>query len=310
MFKRDIFGDKAVATFSEAVNLYLDNGGSDRFLLKILDEIGLLRLHDINYKTILSLTKKLYPTAKPATINRQLITPIGAVFKAGHLAGLCDLQLFRKLKVSSKRLRWLTPAEAEKLIVAAQGEGHLQHMIFALLGSGMRTGEMLSMPPKELHLESKQAFLPYTKNGHSRMVEFPNRSIAALSTLDTLEFAEIPIFRTPKGRPYIMRDNGGGQIQAAFNKARKAAGLGSDVTPHTLRHTWATWFYAQTKDFVRLRSLGGWRDVNTVMVYTKLAPRSLPDDLIKFGWNFNLNDSELEISENPTDQEWNNENKT
>ena len=79
----------------------------------------------------------------------------------------------------------------------------------------------------------------------------------------------------------------GGQIQAAFNKARDAANLGTDVTPHTLRHTWATWFYSQTKDFVRLRTLGGWRSVETVMVYTKLAPRTLPGDLTNFGWDFN-----------------------
>lgn len=290
MFERDIFGAKAVATFSEGVNLYLDKGKDGRFLIKILDEIGTMRLHDIDHNTIKSLTAKLYPTAAPATINRQLISPISAVIRASHKIGLCDLKIFEKLTVGKGRLRWLQPFEAEKLLSAAQGMGHLQHIIYTLLGTGMRTGEALSLLPKDLHLESGQAFLPFTKNGDPRMVELPRRSIAALTTIDTLEFAETPLFRTPKGRPYVMRQNGGGQIQAAFNKARAAAGLGPDVTPHTLRHTWATWFYAQTTDFVRLRALGGWKSVETVMVYTKLAPRTLAGELSDLGWDYSLQD--------------------
>ena len=210
MFERDIFGAKAVATFAEGVNLYLDKGKDGRFLLKLVNEIGHMRLHDIDHTTILNLSKKLYPDAKPATINRQLITPIGAVIRASHKVGLCDLKVFEKLSVGKGRLRWLQPYEAEKLLEATQGMGHLQHIIYNLLGSGMRTGEALSLTPKDIHLDSGEAFLPYTKNGHARMVEYPRKTIAALSTLNTLDYPETPLFRTPKGMPYIIRANGGG----------------------------------------------------------------------------------------------------
>ena len=60
--------------------------------------------------------------------------------------------------------------------------------------------------------------------------------------------ASEPAFLTPDGQPYVARENGGGQMAGAFNKIRDAAGLGEDVVPYTLRytlrHTWATWFYA------------------------------------------------------------------
>lgn len=312
MFQRSVFGAKSVATFAEGVNVYLDGGGSNRFLLKILDHIGPTRLCDIDHNTLKNLRLLIYPKAQNSTVNRQLITPISAVIMAAHKVGLCDMRVFPKLPSNKKRLRWLTPKEADNLIEAAQGQGYLQYIIYMLLGSGMRTGEALSLLPKDLFLETGEAFLPYTKNGDSRMVEYPRKTLAALSTLETLEYPNEPLFRTPKGLPYVMRDSGGGQIQAAFNKARNAAGLGPDVTPHTLRHTWATWYYAATKDFIRLKELGGWRKPDTVFVYTKLAPKSLAQDLLKHGWDFteqiNAENENENIEENVPDAELTQEN--
>ena len=93
-------------------------------------------------------------------------------------------------------------------------------------------------------------------------------------------------FRTHKGQPYELRDNTGGAIKTSFNKARDRAKLGSDVTPHVLRHTWATWFYSQTGDFGRLLDLGGWADAETANIYRKIAPDDLGDRLLKSGWDF------------------------
>lgn len=72
----------------------------------------------------------------------------------------------------------------------------------------------------------------------------------------------------------------------AFNRAREAAGLGEDVTPHALRHTWATWFYAAHKDLPALMANGGWVSVTMAMRYTKLAPADLPAQLEAHGWRF------------------------
>ena len=83
-----------------------------------------------------------------------------------------------------------------------------------------------------------------------------------------------------------MRAQGGGQIAAGFNKARASAGLGRDVTPHTCRHTWATWHFAVQKDFVRLMVEGGWSKADMALRYTKLAPLDLANQLADFGWHF------------------------
>lgn len=75
-------------------------------------------------------------------------------------------------------------------------------------------------------------------------------------------------------------------MQTSFNAARDAAGLGREVTPHVLRHTWATWFYAQTKDFGGLMDLGGWAKADMANRYRKIAPDDLAARLRRIGWEF------------------------
>ncbi|WP_158263655.1 tyrosine-type recombinase/integrase [Aliiruegeria haliotis] len=72
----------------------------------------------------------------------------------------------------------------------------------------------------------------------------------------------------------------------AFNKIRRAAGLVNDVVPYTLRHTWATWFYAQTKDWGDLLDQGGWNRSDTANRYRKIAPADLGNRLLAHGWDY------------------------
>jgi len=36
---------------------------------------------------------------------------------------------------------------------------------------------------------------------------------------------------------------------------------------HDLRHTWATWHYAEHRDLIRLQRLGGWKTLSMVTRY-------------------------------------------
>src|SRR3546814_8162454 len=61
----------------------------------------------------------------------------------------------------------------------------------------------------------------------------------------------------------------GGQIKTAWNGACRRAELGDTIegkfkkwfTPHDLRDTWASWFYALSKDALLLKDEGGWSDL-------------------------------------------------
>lgn len=118
--------------------------------------------------------------------------------------------------------------------------------------------------------------------GTARWVRVPERAVGLIGKLPEVGRG----FLTPYGQPIVVERGRGGQMQASFNAARDAAGLGPDVVPYTLRHTWATWFYAQTRDFGTLMDLGGWTKADTANHYRKLAPADLGSRLLAHGWDF------------------------
>ena len=198
---------------------------------------------------------------------------------------------------AQRRIRWLTPEEAERLIEGARrvdeeraaGPAMCERLVLMLLGTGCRTGELVNLMWGNVNLKTAEAFIADPKNGVSRWAAIERARALAHLAADAGEGA---VMLTPKGQPYRIRDNNsGGQFAVIFNKAREYAGLESDgprrVTPHVLRHTWATWFYAASgHNLVALQRNGGWEDSRTAMLYTKLAPADLSTRLRAHGWSF------------------------
>lgn len=283
MLERASLGRKATATFAEAALNYMNSGGETRFLTPILHHFGAgTKLTEIDNSAINAAAARLYAGAKPATINRQLITPIAAILRMAAEDGLCNPTILRRRKVKEKKTRWLTPEEFE--IFAAALPTHMVPTIGFMIGTGARVRETLTLSASTLYLTNRQALLSDTKNDQPRMVRFPQRSADMIQSRDISEAGVV--FRTGRGVPYVIRDNTGGQIKRGFDKARDAAKLGSDVTPHTIRHTWATWFYAQTRDFGELLDLGGWSKADVANIYRKIAPDDLAERLLAHGWDF------------------------
>ncbi len=279
---RATLGRRATVTFAEAALAYMDAGGEARFLDPILAALGPdFLLADLHNDTLGDLARAIYPTAAPATVQRQLVAPCSAVYNAAAANGLADPRKFQNRGADNKRLRWLTPAEAEALLAAA--DPHALPILAALLGSGARVSEILAVEARHFHVETGEIWVPDTKNGHPRMIELAPRALRLVLASNPPEAGRV--FLTPKGRPYIIGDNRGGQIKGAMDKAAAAAGL-EGITPHVLRHTWATWYYAATHDFGGLLDKGGWRKSDMANRYRKAAPRTLARDLLAAGWDF------------------------
>ncbi len=277
--------------FWKAAKGYVDAGGEARFLPRLIKHFGEHTLiEEIGEPEIASAAVSLYPGRAPDTIRRQVRVPITAVIRwtKGER---------RRPSTDNKRVRWLTPEEAEALLTAAaclhaprgkQPEPYTLAKIAFLLGSGCRAGECFVANVDDWNAETRQLWIPAVEAGAgktrnaARWVKLPKRTVELMG--------DIPrsgrMFRTPFGKEIKVTGKGGGQMQTAFNKAREAAGLGEDVTPHVLRHTWATWFYAQTRDFGTLMDQGGWAQADMANRYRKLAPDDLAERLLSHGWDF------------------------
>jgi len=102
-------------------------------------------------------------------------------------------------------------------------------------------------------------------------------------TLANLPHRDENVIRRDDGKPYADRHReGGGQIKTAWKATLRRARLDPELTPHDLRHTWATWHYAVHKDLLLLKVEGDWSSVTLVERYAHLMPAGYADAIQQF----------------------------
>ena len=255
--ERGAFARPGEKTFLDAAADYMAHTGNDRFLEPIVNSIGERPLREVDQDLIDQTAIKLYPSATPATRNRQVHTPISAVL---HHAGV-DLRLRRpKGWRGNRRVHWLTPDQAFRVFEAADKEDAEFGVFVRVLNyTGARLGEALSLTVDQVDLARQSVYCPTTKNGEPRNIHLPPVLVEALADLVKVDRAGQRLFRFIKcGRLYKLL------------KTVKTA-TGPDVafvTFHTFRHTWATWMrqYAGA-DLQSLIGTGAWRDKASVERY-------------------------------------------
>jgi integrase len=274
-----VYGKRATSTFLEAAVSYME-GGETRFVERLLAYFGPRPLSSINQTAMDRAAKAMFPNGTPATVNRQLFTPVSAILNHAARRGLCDAPRFQRPKQPKGRIRWLTEDDAERLIDAASPQ--LRPLIIFLLMTGARLGEALGLDWRDVDLSRAHVSFLDTKNGESRGVPLHDRVIDALTALP---HRSGHVFRKPDGKPYpsTATKGGGGQIKTAFAGACKRAGI-SDLSPHDLRHTWATWHYALNRDMGALMKLGGWKSERMVLRYAHVNTENLKSTIDRMPW--------------------------
>lgn len=313
LYRAAVHGTRPPVAWEAACASYLDahppRPTQAAALLRITQALGRAWIGDIDQATVDRLCAAVCrPDAAPATKLRQVIGPVRAVLMHAARRGWCDPPLLEVPDgaTGSRRTRWLTPEEFHRLQAAAAP--HLRPLLVFLVCTGARLGEALALDWRQMDLRHARALLPETKgSADGRPVERPvDLPPAAIAALATLAHREGRVFRPPAitrrkvviRQPLAYRDTegtGGGQIATAWNAACRRAGLVRDsgkrdaegrpvmvpdATPHTLRHTWASWRYAVHRDPFRLREEGGWSSVSLVERYAKLVPPGLVADIL------------------------------
>jgi len=259
-----VFGQRGRTSFAEACAGYLEHARDARFVGALLDHFQTTPLSAIDQAAADRAARALYPGRKPATLARQLYTPLTAILRHAAASGLCDPPSFRKPRLPPGKTRWLTHDEAERLIAACdKGLRHLRPLVMLMLYTGARAGEALSLDWRDVDLARAHVVFRETKNGETRGVPLHPRLVEALAGL---KHRAGRVFRNRLGRPYALVEGGGSPIAAAFASAASRARV-TPLTPHDLRHTWATWHYQANRDLTALQRLGGWKTPSMVFRY-------------------------------------------
>ncbi|KIE42304.1 tyrosine-type recombinase/integrase [Geobacter anodireducens] len=182
-------------------------------------------------------------------------------------------RLPRKLPV------FLTTAEKKRLLKELKGRTDFsalrdRAMIEVLLGTGIRLGELAALDMDDIDLDAKH--LRVRAKGNVPQVKFIKTD---LRTLLRRYLAE----RRRHGRPQMEalflsnRDGRLCQRQIANRIAHwlRKAGIEKELTPHGLRHTFATHLYGATNDLLVVQRALGHRDVSTTQIYTHLVDGQL-----------------------------------
>src|SRR5215472_1584589 len=186
---------------SEAILSYLDAGarsdGTRQRVRRIAEALGDIDppLHAVDQDLVTRLRDRiLWPNPKPGTVLREVITPLRAVLAHAARRRWCDPPYFEATKPVEARTRFMTPAEASALILAAAD--HLQSLITFLVCTGCRLSESFSLDWRDVRIEDGITIIwaEGTKSGRRRNVNLPPR---AASALRTLQHRSGPVFRTP-----------------------------------------------------------------------------------------------------------------
>lgn len=166
------------------------------------------------------------------------------------------------------RLRYREPEEEAGLLEAAREP--LRSVILIGIHAGLRNqAEALLLAWSDVDL--KRGLLTvqaaYAKNGTNRTVPLNSALRDALARLKETAKGSERVFTSPRsGKP--LRS-----IRNAFELVRQKAGIGEDVTPHTLRHTFASRLAMAGVDPRTIQELGGWKTLALVERYSHLSPR-------------------------------------
>ena len=119
-WERGALGKERPATWGEAMTAYRDSGGSDRFLLPLLDHFGGGKLlTEIGQAEIERAAKAICPNAKPAIRVRCIYGPVIAILR--HAARKAKLPGAVTPDISTPKIDPVPPKWA--------GEGHLEKLL-------------------------------------------------------------------------------------------------------------------------------------------------------------------------------------
>jgi integrase len=177
------------------------------------------------------------------------------------------------------RTRWLTRDEAARLLWGAyRGEGkHVARFIVLGLYTGTRHDALLKLrwlPSTDGGWVDLEHALIY-RRGDGEAESSKRRPPVPISPRLA---AHLRRWKA-EGGTYVVTWNGlpMAKLRRAWHTARKAAGLGPEVTPHILRHTFASWAVQAGHSFAKVAAALGTTEKVIEATYGHMSPDRLRD---------------------------------
>jgi integrase/recombinase XerD len=248
-----------------------------------LDEQGRESPREVEAKHLLSWLSKLSASGVSARTQARKQVAMRGLFKWLRQEGSIPVdpaQGLRLPKAGRKLPELLTREEVVRLIETPGIDTPLglrdTAMLEFMYGTGARVSELVGLKLEQLHLDQGLVML-FGKGNKQRMVPLGDCGLVAVMAY--LEAARprlaagskgkqdrVHVFLGRRGKP-ITRQNFWQRIKAHA----LAAGISRAVSPHKLRHSFATHLLEGGADLRAVQALLGHADISTTQVYTHLS---------------------------------------
>jgi len=177
--------------------------------------------------------------------------------------------------------RAISQEDVEKLLDAASKKDTPRALrdraiLELLYASGMRVSELVALNVSDMDLASASVRC-FGKGGRERVIPVYQRAVQAVETY--LTKGRIHLLRDPEQKALFLNQRGKGLTRQGLwlivKGYVKEAGLPITVTPHTLRHSFATHMLRGGADLRNVQELLGHANIATTQVYTQVSNERL-----------------------------------
>jgi len=140
--------------------------------------------------------------------------------------------------------------------------------------AGLRSAEIINLKPSHINLQTGEIVVRGGKGKKDRILWVQEEVIELLRKWRKVRPEGDLFFSTLKGS--ILSDR---YLRDMVKRYAKRAGINKNISPHTLRHTFATDLLRQTKNIRLVQKALGHSDLSTTMIYTHIVDTELEEAL-------------------------------
>lgn len=150
-------------------------------------------------------------------------------------------------------------------------------MLELLYATGIRVSELISLDIDDIDMD--MGFIRCSKGSRERMIPIGSLAIQALQ--DYLTKARDLLIHDKDQRALFVNINGGRLTRQGFWKIIKQyknqAKINKDITPHTLRHSFAAHLLENGADLRSIQEMLGHSDISSTQIYAQIARNKIKD---------------------------------
>ncbi len=254
-----------------------------RSYLIFLKERGYQHIEEAERESIVNYLENLREKGRAnSSISRNLAS-LRSFYRYLQQEGVINNNHAKKVespRIEEKLPRVLTVEEVDKLLEGPLSDGKVglrdKAMLELLYASGIRVSELVGLNLKDFNPEV--GFLRCLGKGMKERI-VPVGSVAVLNVKDYIEKCRNKLVKDVNENALFVNQHGRRLTRQGFWKILKKyavkANISGEITPHTLRHSFATHLLENGADLRSVQEMLGHSDISTTQIYTRITRQKI-----------------------------------